>query len=164
MESILHHATYNTVIKPVARNFYWGGFWTKCEPFGPFLQKCGPFLQNRRYFKQNYGFFNKIVDLFNKTVDLLFREGGTLAPREPSLATGLVIISFGRSGSHIILNMLPKQQGLIPKIGIFRFTDQGNLRIEISKFLQRTMLLYNIMQPCKNKYFPLQLLDASMSW
>ena len=40
-------------------------------------------LQNRGYFKQNYGFLNKIVDLFNKIVDLLFREEGSLAPREP---------------------------------------------------------------------------------
>ena len=72
--------TYITILsyKPVARNFYWGFFWTKCRPFwqnsGPFLQVWA-FLQNREYFKQNYGFLNKIVDLFNKIVDLLFREG-----------------------------------------------------------------------------------------
>ena len=45
------------IIKPVARNFYWEFFWTKC---GPFWQSSGPFLQNRAklwLFKQNGGPF-----------------------------------------------------------------------------------------------------------
>ena len=32
---------------------------------------------------------NKVVELFGKIVDLLFERGGSSAPREPPLATGL---------------------------------------------------------------------------
>ena len=49
-------------------------------------------------FDKNVDRFYKIQDIFNKImvnkiVDLLFREGGSLAPREPPLATGLKAIS-----------------------------------------------------------------------
>ena len=57
-----------------------GFFWTKC---GPFWQNSGPFYKS-------VDLFYKIEDIFNKIVDLLFTEGGSSAPREPPLATGLL--------------------------------------------------------------------------
>ena len=43
--------------KPVARNFYWGFFWTKC---GPFWQNTGPF------FYKTVNLLNEIEDIFSK--------------------------------------------------------------------------------------------------